>query len=292
MKPLWDTYQRSQDAHLRLFKSTSPSLPDAHVLLKDLSIKPANFGYWRPSVLDYEESRSQPQSHQAPLEERFDNAAPPLQQQQANSQQQPMGSDVPHSQPTSRQIPARRLIRIRGNERGCRPFTVSQSISIQGKILVVDRGSCLFILKAYYAQAAGAQGIVIINSDETTFTMSNSVGPQPSPSDEGSTSGTADPVQIGEGIQEDAIDIHVVMVGHSEGQLLLDWIYEDETLSPLSSVGEDDVRSDPGDGAMQLSAWFIQRKVTKEELASARLSYNNLPIVNIFPIAVPMATYG
>ncbi|KAF9987256.1 alpha mannosidase-like protein [Mortierella antarctica] len=292
MKPLWDTYQRSQDAHLRLFKSSASSLFGADVLLKDLLIKPADFGYWRPSVLDYGEDRPQPQSHQAPLEEHFDNTAPPSQQEHGHSQQQPMGSDVPHSQATRRRIPSRRLIRIRGNEGGCRPFTVSQSSSIRGKILVVDRGSCLFILKAYYAQVAGAQGIVIINSDETTFAMSSSANPQPSPSDEGSKPGTADPVQIGEGIQEDAIDIHVVMVGHSEGQLLLDWIHEDETLSPLSSMAEEDARSGPEDRVMQLSAWFIQRKLTKEELASARLSYNNLPIVNIFPIAAPMATYG
>ncbi|KAF9576529.1 alpha mannosidase-like protein [Mortierella alpina] len=284
MKPLWDTYQRSQDAHLRLFKSSSPSLFETDVQLKDLLIKPADFGYWRPSVLNYGEDRPQPPSNQAPLEEHFDNSAPPS--------QQPLGSDVPRSKSTGRRVPAKRLIRIRGNEKGCRPFTVSQSSSIQGKILVVDRGSCLFILKAYYAQAAGAQGIVIINSDETTFVMSNAVNPQPSSSNEGSKSGTADSVQIGEGIQDDAIDIHVVMVGHSEGQLLLDWIREDETLSPLSSMAEDDAQSDSEDRVMQLSAWFIQRKLTKEEVASARLSYNNLPIVNIFPIAAPMATYG
>ncbi|KAF9962508.1 ER degradation-enhancing alpha-mannosidase-like protein 1 [Mortierella alpina] len=291
MKPLWDTYQRSQEAHLRLFRNSDRSLSDADVLLKDLSIKPADFGYWRPSVLDYGRDHPQPQSHQTPLEEHVENTAP-SQQQQGDSQQQPMGSDFPHTQSTKRRLPARRLIRIQGNEKGCRPFTVSQSNNIRGKILVADRGSCLFILKAYYAQVAGAQGIVIINSDETTFAMSNSVSPQPSSSDEGSSSGTADPVQMGEGIQEDAIDIHVVMVGHSEGQLLLDWIHEDETLSPLSSTTDDDTRSDPRDQIMQLSAWFIQRKVTKEELVSARLSYNNLPIVNIFPISVPMATYG
>ncbi|CAO3564639.1 unnamed protein product [Mortierella alpina] len=292
MKPLWDTYQRSQDAHLRLYKSSAPTLLDADVLLKDFLIKPADFGYWRPSVLDYEEDRSRPQSHQAPSEEQLDDMAPPSQQRQGDNQQHPMGSDIPHVQSTGRRVPAKRLIRIRGNERGCRPFTVSQSRSIQDTILVVDRGSCLFILKAYYAQVAGAKGIVIINSDETTFAMSSSANPQPSPSNEGSTSGTADPMQIGEGIQEDAIDIHVVMVGHSEGQLLLDWIQEDERLSPLSSTVEEDAHLDPGDRVVQLSAWFIQRKLTKAELASARLSYNNLPIVNIFPIAAPMATYG
>ncbi|KAF9090480.1 hypothetical protein BGX29_011452, partial [Mortierella sp. GBA35] len=150
------------------------------------------------------------------------------------------------------------LARIQENKKGCRPFTTSQSDQIRDKILVVDRGGCLFILKAFYAQAAGAHGIV------------------------------KEAPQMGEGIAEDAIDIHSVMIGHSEGLVLLDWIREAETKDAAEEASN---ASGTGTRSM-LVAGFVQRKLTKEQLANARLSYNSLPIVNIHSISLPMATFG
>ncbi|KAG0202260.1 alpha mannosidase-like protein [Mortierella sp. GBA30] len=315
MQPLWDSYQRSQDAHLRIFKSSvSESSPSSTaVTQRDLSIKPAEFGYWRPSVLDYSQDSSSSvlQTHERQPKEHTNGGNEVTGDDDGMSSQQSMGS-IPSffsfassSSPNKpRRIPARKLIRIDENERGCRPFTTLQSERIRDKILVVNRGACLFILKAYYAQAAGAHGVVIINSDETTFTMtgpsSDSSHPDPSQSGGGGGSGSAGTVQIGEGILEDVIDIHAVMVGRSEGQLLLDWIKEVETTSFSSnssapSPNDKDVKMDADKGeepVAQLRAGFIQRKVTKEQLANARLSYNSLPIVNVFPIDVPIATYG
>ncbi len=43
-----------------------------------------------------------------------------------------------------------------------------------GNIALVDRGSCIFVTKVLNAQAAGASALIMINSDDSTFTMSGS----------------------------------------------------------------------------------------------------------------------
>ncbi|KAF9122761.1 alpha mannosidase-like protein [Mortierella sp. 14UC] len=313
MRPLWDSYQRAQDAHLRILKSTttttttmtggSGALIDSvntAKVEKDFLITPADFGYWTPRVVEYQADSAVPRTtYETILVDTQEH-----QQQQQQSQQQ-QGT--------------RELVRIAENEKACRPFTSSQTAQIRDKILVVDRGGCLFILKAFYAQAAGAHGIVVINWDDTSFAMTG-----PSPEDVAATSKTAgtgttsaadtgssatkEAPQMGEGILEDAIDIHSVMIGHSEGLVLLDWIreaVEAETKEAKASTSEASNISGTGTGAgagtgtqggtsvrSGLVAGFVQRKLTKEQLANARLSYNSLPIVNIHSISVPMATFG
>jgi hypothetical protein len=317
MQPLWDSYQRAQDAHLRIQRITTTttatvtttgtktggSVSTAKVE-KDFLVTPADFGYWRPSVVDYHyiDSTAPRTTYETILvdPDLTATAQPPQQQQEQQQQQQQATTG---------------LVRIKENEKGCRPFTSSQSSRIRDNILVVDRGGCLFILKAFYAQAAGAHGIVVINWDETSFAMT---GPTPeeiaaatatttTTTEAGSaTEGKKDAPQMGEGIPEDAIDIHSVMIGLSEGQVLLDWIREaaeaeaTEAEAPNSSSSSNAPGTETANVTVTsttkvrsgLVAGFVQRKLTKEQLANARLSYNSLPIVNIHSISVPMATFG
>ncbi|KAG0013073.1 alpha mannosidase-like protein [Entomortierella chlamydospora] len=263
MQPLWDSYQRSQDAYLRIF-IPNPSDASSDVPVKDFLITPADFGYWRPRVLDYSQQPAF-NSHHAPNTNRFDK-----------QWHQPLT----HLTTTAtKRITAKSLIRIQENANGCRPYTTSQSKRIQDKIMVVDRGGCLFILKAYYAQAAGAHSIVVINTEEGSFAMTGAGG------------GSAGSIVkgVGEGIRDDDIDIHAVMISRSDGRVLLDWIRENESSSGVASSDSqvDDER------ISGLTAGFVQRKVTKDQIASARLSYNSLPIINVFSISnVPVDTLG
>ncbi|KAF9188025.1 alpha mannosidase-like protein [Haplosporangium sp. Z 767] len=294
MQPLWDSLQRAQDAHLRIFKTGPPgSTPDSMVI-KDLLITPADFGSWKPTVVDYNQQDTSSVTHQTSLMDHFKDV---ITQQRSKQQQQQQQQQQQPDRTSLRRTATKQLIHIQENDKGCRPFTSSQSNRIKGKILVVNRGGCLFILKAYYAQAAGAHGVVIINTEEGTFPMTgaesrsnnNSNNPPGNQQEQGAGPSTrADPVQIGEGILDDAIDIYSVMVGKTEGRLLLDWIQEADTFSEPAST-DADPRSEQSIG---LTAGFIQKKVTKEQRSSARLSYNSLPIVNIFPISTPIATYG
>ncbi|KAF9141365.1 alpha mannosidase-like protein [Mortierella sp. GBA39] len=310
MQPLWDSYQRAQDAHLRIQRTTTTtttttttgttanSISTAKVE-KDFLVTPADFGYWRPSVVDYRADSTVPQTTYETILVDPD-----------------LITNTQHPQPSSA-TPG--LVHIKENEKGCRPFTTSQSTQIRDNILVVDRGGCLFILKAFYAQAAGAQGIVVINWDDTSFAMTG-----PSPEEVAATNATpttteagsagakkgATP-QMGEGIPEDAIDIHSVMISRSEGLVLLDWIREAAEAETQSKDADADVTDSSsssnasGSGTegttttttttvkfSGLVARFVQRKLTKEQLANARLSYNSLPIVNIHSISVPIATFG
>ena len=277
MRPLWDSYQLSQDAHLRIYKAigrANSASAAPTVVERDLSIKPAIFGYWKPFVVDYTQDRQRVN----PFE-----TAPGHENGGTSSASSPAGNN------SQGQIETAKLVRIQENVSGCRPYTSSQSMRIRDSILVVDRGLCLFILKAYYAQAAGASSIVIINSEEEAFTMggepkqpatptpssSEDIGPQIE--NEGA-SPSSQPNQMGEGILDDEIDIHSAMVGFSEGQILLDWIREVETFK--------------GDTSATLVGGFVQRKITKEQIETARLSYNSLPIVNIHTIPTAIATYG
>lgn len=307
MQPLWDSYQRAQDAHLRIQRTTTTTITTTTTgtmansvstakVEKDFLVTPADFGYWRPSVVDYHTDSTVPRTTYETI-----LVDPDL----TNNNQR--------SQPSST---TSGLIRIKDNEKGCRPFTTSQSTQIRDNILVVDRGGCLFILKAFYAQAAGAQGIVVINWDDASFAMT---GPSPeeiaattatpTTTEAGSTEAKKEAApQMGEGIPEDAIDIHSVMIGRSEGLVLLDWIREAaeaETQSKEADADTTDSSSSSnasGSGtegtttttvrSSGLVAGFVQRKLTKEQLANARLSYNSLPIVNIHSISVPIATFG
>ncbi|KAG0275805.1 alpha mannosidase-like protein [Linnemannia exigua] len=316
MQPLWDSYQRSQDAHLRIQKTitttttiigtgagsgvTTNSVSKANVE-KDFLITPADFGYWIPRVVEYQTDSTIPRTT---YETTLVDSQQQKQQPDSVTQQQQQGT--------------RELIRVTENEKGCRPFTSSQTAQIRDKILVVDRGGCLFILKAFYAQAAGAHGIVVINWDETSFAMTGpsledlAASPTTTTStttaaDTAAPEGTKEAPQMGEGIPEDAIDIHSVMIGHSEGLVLLDWIRETveaETKEAKAKATSEastttSTTSSAGSSATEgprvrsgLVAGFVQRKLTKEQLANARLSYNSLPIVNIHSISVPMATFG
>lgn len=271
MRPLWDSYQLSQDAHLRIHKAVSNAASAAPTVAeRDLSIKPAAFGYWNPFVVDYSQDEKQGNSFETAL----------------GNESKGTSTASPAGNTSQGQIETAALVRILENVSGCRPYTSSQSKRIRDKILVVDRGLCLFILKAYYAQAAGARSIVVINSDEEAFAMAG--GPEqpanPSSDDNGpqieseGAPPSSQPNLMGEGIPVDDIDIHSVMVGFSEGQILLDWIQEVETHK--------------GETPATIVGGFVQRKITKEQIETARLSYNNLPIVNIQTITTAIATYG
>ncbi|KAG0203390.1 alpha mannosidase-like protein [Mortierella sp. NVP41] len=276
MKPLWDSYQRAQDAHLRIQKiiTTTPTGTSARVE-RDFLVTPADFGYWRPSVVEYQADSTVPRTTYETI--LLDQQHP-----------EPSTADASAGSRLSG------LVRIQENKKGCRPFTTSQSDRIRDKILVVDRGGCLFILKAFYAQAAGAHGIVVINWDETSFSMTGLSPEETAAASASTTASTSksnakkEAPQMGEGIAEDAIDIHSVMIGHSEGLVLLDWIREAETKDAAEEASN---ASGTGTRSM-LVAGFVQRKLTKEQLANARLSYNSLPIVNIHSISLPMATFG
>ncbi|KAG0045884.1 alpha mannosidase-like protein [Gryganskiella cystojenkinii] len=292
MRPLWDSYQRSQDAHLRIYKAISSPASESSqtkIVEKDLLIRPAEFGYWRPLVVDYTQDRRQVSPFNAVINTRDkDSTTRPSSASTASAAA---------SNSSQGRIETTNLIRIHENTSGCRPFSSSQSKRIRGNILVVDRGGCLFILKAFYAQAAGASSIVVINSEETAFAMTGHVDSSPaSPSheqeedmgpqiEEEQTTTTTGPNMMGEGILDDDIDIHTVMVGYSEGQTLLSWIREVEDYQQRHGEG------DSGKVAMLIGG-FVQSKVSKEQLDNARLSYNSLPIVNILTMPSSMATYG
>ncbi|KAG0006969.1 alpha mannosidase-like protein [Modicella reniformis] len=278
MQPLWDTYQRAQEAHLRVF-GTNPSPSVSGVVEKDLLITPAAFGYWRPRILHYNHNPST-NIHVTSLEDHLDQAI----------SQQPLMR--PASVGTSaKRITTKGLIRVQENKMACRPYTTEQAAKVRDTMVVVDRGGCLFILKAYYAQAAGAHGIVVINTEDATFSMTGASSSEAAPGNEESTPrGGNSGIVIGEGIQDDDIDIHAVMISRSDGHFLLNWIREEEDLalsSSSSSPSEVHKRKDT-----RLVAGIVQRKVSKEEMANARLSYNSLPIVNVFSIAAPLTTFG
>jgi hypothetical protein len=77
------------------------------------------------------------------------------------------------------------------SQEGCSTFT--NPAAVAGKIAVVYRGTCAFVLKAQNAQAAGAVGIIIINRDP-------------------------DPIPMGG--SEPAVTIPVVMIGSGPGQTI------------------------------------------------------------------------
>lgn len=58
-----------------------------------------------------------------------------------------------------------------GSYLGCSPFAPG---SLNGKIALIDRGSCSFSLKAYHAQMAGAVGVIFANNAAGIFQMTGS----------------------------------------------------------------------------------------------------------------------
>ncbi|KAG0019679.1 alpha mannosidase-like protein [Podila clonocystis] len=303
LQPLWDTYQRQQVAHLRIYKPTVQyfestvgeqveRFKDArriYMASTDVVAQPADFGYWRPRILDYDQPG--PVSSEYPLtslEHRFGSII------SADDDSQDHGANISetkysHSQGSTRKpVDTKPLVRIDSNTMGCRPFTPAQVDRIRGRILVLDRGGCLFILKAYYAQATGAYGVVVINSDDSLFAMTGAsvdLGKDvAASSDTSAPTSSGSSSQLGDMIPDKDIDITTVMVGHAAGQILLDLIREEEILRPDGRASKDQPR---------LVAGFVQRKLSKSQLEDARLSYNNLPIVNIRTLkGQPMATYG
>ncbi|KAG0091741.1 alpha mannosidase-like protein [Podila epicladia] len=303
LQPLWDTYQRQQVAHLRVYKPAvqysdntveeqverSRDARRISMVPTDIIAQPADFGYWRPRILDYDQPG--PASSEYPLtslESHFDsniNNDDASQYHGANISE----TTYSHAQGSTRKpVDTKPLVRIDSNTMGCRPFTPAQVDRIRGRILVLDRGGCLFILKAYYAQATGAYGVVVINSDDSLFAMTGAsadLGKDVAATSDNSVPTSSDSSsQLGDMIPDKDIDITTVMVGHSAGQLLLDLIREEEILRPEGRASKDQPR---------LVAGFVQKKLSKSQLEDARLSYNNLPIVNIRTLkGQPMATYG
>ncbi|KAF9978931.1 ER degradation-enhancing alpha-mannosidase-like protein 1 [Actinomortierella ambigua] len=115
------------------------------------------------------------------------------------------------------------MVRILGNTRGCRPYRTQEQSQVQGKMVVVDRGSCLFILKAYYAQAAGASGLVVINSNDQLFQMTGNNDKKETATDQQQgqqqqqkNGGQGGGMVIGESLADDAIDIPVVLIGQQQ----------------------------------------------------------------------------
>lgn len=52
-------------------------------------------------------------------------------------------------------------------------FPVTQQPELDGKIAIIDRGTCDFSLKVYYAQEAGAIGAIICNFEDVVIPMGN-----------------------------------------------------------------------------------------------------------------------
>jgi hypothetical protein len=62
----------------------------------------------------------------------------------------------------------------------CEPLTNGSAVS--GKIALVDRGTCAFVVKVGYAQAAGAIGVIVANNQgDALLTMADSPGATPFP---------------------------------------------------------------------------------------------------------------
>ena len=59
----------------------------------------------------------------------------------------------------------------------CEPFTPELESRIFGKILLVKRGRCTFGIKAFWAERAGASGLLVLSEDDTLFSMTNSKEP-------------------------------------------------------------------------------------------------------------------
>lgn len=60
---------------------------------------------------------------------------------------------------------------------GCTAYTSANASAVAGKIALVDRGTCSFVIKVQNAQAAGAQGIIVANNqgiDPITMALDNS----------------------------------------------------------------------------------------------------------------------
>ncbi|KAF9210603.1 alpha mannosidase-like protein [Podila verticillata] len=301
LQPLWDTYQRQQVAHLRVYKPTvqyfdstvgdhdEGGTKDArriHMVPTDIAAQPADFGYWRPRILDYDQPG--PASSEYPLtslEYHFKMSSDDDASQEYGAN---VSATYSHVQAKRKPVDTKPLVRIDANTQGCRPFTPAQVNRIRGRILVVDRGGCLFILKAYYAQATGAHSLVVINSDDSQFAMTGAAASHgkdvAASSDTSAPTSSGGSSQLGDMIPDKDIDITSVMVGHAAGQVLLDLIREEEILRPGGHASKDQPR---------LVAGFVQRKLSRSQLEGARLSYNNLPIVNIRTLkGQPMATYG
>jgi len=58
----------------------------------------------------------------------------------------------------------------------CSPLTTDEAARVSGRIVLVDRGDCLFDTKIGHAREAGALAVVIVNTEEGAFEMT--VGPE------------------------------------------------------------------------------------------------------------------
>ena len=55
---------------------------------------------------------------------------------------------------------------------GCETFTPGEAAAVAGKVAVIDRGTCAFLVKTQNAQAAGASAVIIVNNTTGVINMS------------------------------------------------------------------------------------------------------------------------
>ncbi|KAG0241136.1 alpha mannosidase-like protein [Actinomortierella wolfii] len=206
------------------------------------------------------------------------------------------------------------MVRIHANPHGCRPYSVQEQEQVRDKIVVVDRGACLFILKAYYAQVAGASSIVVINNNDQHFQMTGNIGGTTAPAGQQNQEQQQHAgMVIGDNLKDDDISIPAVMVGRQQGLQLLHWIEQDQsskhtTQDSKGNASGENQKDEDGSSSSPLSlknksmphasdtqrqrlqqqrhrrgieAQLVQQKLAKETLRNARLTYNEHPILNI-----------
>ncbi|KAG0265113.1 alpha mannosidase-like protein [Actinomortierella ambigua] len=381
MQPLYDSFQRQKEAHLRIIRPLRKlnggdshdddnehdgDQHEAQVEVEETKfpIMPALFGTWRPRLATYDPAVVKHHKVVNRPTSSFMSSSTTNDGEFAQDQELPFGDTInqhvmdddhqrtavasgaaadaqSEAQPldtsgsSGPQKPKRRrksasavssttseMARVLDNTRGCRPYRVQEQHQIRGKMVVVDQGSCLFILKAYYAQVAGASGVVVISSNDQLFQMVGNKDKKDTTADQeqqkqqnlqSGGNGNGGGMVIGESLDDDVIDIPVVMIGNRQGLQLVQWIHQDQNSRDTTSAttttspphdnrstakikGEkkeagancehcandtQPPRSRPRRQQRGLEAQLVQQRLSRETLLNARLSYNQLPILNI-----------
>ncbi len=99
---------------------------------------------------------------------------------------------------------------------------LTNAIDIDGNIAVIDRGSCLFIEKVNNAKNAGAIGVIVVNNENSTFTMSG----------------------------DSLINIPAVMVSSSEGDIIKSAINGGTANASITLIDAPDRDSDLDNGVI------------------------------------------
>lgn len=111
-------------------------------------------------------------------------------------------------------------------DNGCSEYTAEQAELIKGRILLVNRGGCIFVTKVKNAQKAAAGGVIV--SDNTVYDESS---PNPPPF---SMSGDAPDISIPAVFMKkvDAIYLRELLKGEEDLYVLLTWMQPIGTDSP------------------------------------------------------------